>query len=80
MRCASHWACAAGISGQRIPIARGSHGAASERAVSRFADFQLVRLTTLLAAMAVIRLVVYVLRRPLPRATWIGSFERGSRC
>jgi small-conductance mechanosensitive channel len=46
--------------------------------VSRFADFQLVRLTlTLLAAMAVIRLVVYVLRRSLPLATWIGSFERG---
>jgi small-conductance mechanosensitive channel len=45
--------------------------------VSRFADFQLVRLTlTLLAAMAVIRLVVYVLRRSLPRATWLGSFER----
>jgi small-conductance mechanosensitive channel len=45
--------------------------------VSRYADFQLVRLVlTLLAALAVIRLVVYVLRRSLPRATWLGSFER----
>src|SRR4030095_12487183 len=46
--------------------------------VQRFADIQLLRLAlTLLAAMAVIRLFVYVLRRSLPRATWLGSFERG---
>lgn len=46
--------------------------------VSRFVDFQLLRLAlTLLAAMAVIRLVVYVLRRSLARAAWLGTFERG---
>ena len=31
----------------------------------------------LLGAMAAIRLFVYILRRSLPRAAWIGSFELG---
>ena len=31
---------------------------------------------TLLAAMAVVRLVVYVLRRSLPGSAWLGAFER----
>jgi small-conductance mechanosensitive channel len=45
--------------------------------VSRVGDVQLLRLAlTLLAAMAIIRLLVYVLRRSLPRATWLVSFER----
>jgi small-conductance mechanosensitive channel len=44
---------------------------------SRTGDVQLLRLAlTLLAAMAVIRLFVYVLRRSFPRSNWIGSFER----
>ena len=41
-------------------------------------DVQLLRLALLLlGAMAAIRLFVYVLRRSLPRAAWIGSFELG---
>jgi small-conductance mechanosensitive channel len=45
--------------------------------VQRVGDVQLLRLAlTLLAAMAVVRLVVYVLRRTFPRAAWLGTFER----
>ena len=45
--------------------------------VLRTGDVQILRLAlTLLGAMAVIRLVVYVLRRSFPRSSWIGSFER----
>jgi small-conductance mechanosensitive channel len=45
--------------------------------VPRVADLQLLRLAlTLLAAMAAVRLVVYVLRRSLPRSTWLAPFER----
>src|SRR5512139_4054436 len=45
--------------------------------VQRVGDVQLLRLAlTLLLAMAVVRLVVYVLRRTLPRAAWLGTFER----
>jgi small-conductance mechanosensitive channel len=41
-------------------------------------DVQLLRLAVLLlGAMAVIRLLVYILRRSLPRAAWIGTFEFG---
>lgn len=41
-------------------------------------EMQLLRFALLLlGAMAVIRLFVYVLRRSLPRATWIGTFELG---
>jgi small-conductance mechanosensitive channel len=48
----------------------------SEVAVLR--DMHLLRLAfLLLGAMAAIRLFVYILRRSLPRATWIGSFEVG---
>jgi small-conductance mechanosensitive channel len=40
-------------------------------------DVQLLRLAlTLLAAMAAIRLFVYVLRRSFPRSNWIGASER----
>jgi small-conductance mechanosensitive channel len=43
----------------------------------RAGDVQFLRLAlTLLAAMAAIRLFVYVLRRSFPRSNWIGSFER----
>ena len=43
----------------------------------RVGDVQLLRLAfTLLAAMAVIRLIVYVFRRSFPRAAWLGTFER----
>ncbi|MGE5160245.1 MAG: mechanosensitive ion channel family protein [Betaproteobacteria bacterium] len=43
----------------------------------RTGDVQFLRLAlTLLAAMAVVRLFVYVLRRSFPRSSWIGSFER----
>ena len=46
--------------------------------VRRTGDIQFLRLAlTLLAAMAVIRLFVYVLRRSFPRSSWIGTFERG---
>jgi small-conductance mechanosensitive channel len=45
--------------------------------VQRVADVQLLRLAlTLVAAMAAVRLAVYVLRRALPRSTWLGTFER----
>jgi small-conductance mechanosensitive channel len=45
--------------------------------VTRLTDLQLIRVAlTLLAAMAGIRLGVYVLRRALPGASWLGSFER----
>jgi small-conductance mechanosensitive channel len=45
--------------------------------VLRAGDVQFLRLAfTLLAAMAAIRLFVYVLRRSFPRSNWIGSFER----
>jgi small-conductance mechanosensitive channel len=45
--------------------------------VLRTGDVQFLRLAlTLLAAMAAIRLLVYVLRRSFPRSNWIGSFER----
>lgn len=45
--------------------------------VQHTAEVQLLRLAlTLLGAMAAIRLFVYILRRSLPRSTWIGSFER----
>ena len=48
----------------------------SEVAVLR--DMHLLRLAfLLLGAMAAIRLFVYILRRSLPRAAWIGSFEVG---
>lgn len=44
--------------------------------VARESEMQLLRLALLLlGAMAAIRLFVYVLRRSLPRATWIGTFE-----
>ena len=40
------------------------------------AEMHLLRLAmVLLGAMAAIRLFVYILRRSLPRAAWIGSFE-----
>jgi small-conductance mechanosensitive channel len=43
----------------------------------RIGDVQLLRLAfTLLAAMAVIRLIVYVFRRSFPRSAWLGTFER----
>jgi small-conductance mechanosensitive channel len=43
----------------------------------RVGDVQLLRLAfTLLAAMAAIRLIVYVFRRSFPRAAWLGTFER----
>ncbi len=46
--------------------------------VVRADEAQLLRLALLLlGAMAVIRLLVYVLRRSLPRAAWIGTFEVG---
>ena len=45
--------------------------------VQRVGDVQLLRLAMiLLAAMAVVRLVVYVLRRSLPGSVWLGAFER----
>jgi small-conductance mechanosensitive channel len=45
--------------------------------VARAGDVQFLRLAvTLLGAMAVIRLFVYVIRRSFPRSGWIGSFER----
>ena len=45
--------------------------------VQRVSDVQLLRLAlTLLAAMAVVRLAVYVLRRSLPGSAWLGAFER----
>ncbi|MBC8119463.1 MAG: hypothetical protein H7X75_07815, partial [Burkholderiaceae bacterium] len=41
-------------------------------------DLNLLRLAVLLlGAMAAIRLFVYIVRRSLPRAAWIGSFELG---
>jgi small-conductance mechanosensitive channel len=43
----------------------------------RIGDVQLLRLAmTLLAAMAAVRLAVYVLRRSLPGSVWLGAFER----
>jgi small-conductance mechanosensitive channel len=46
--------------------------------VVRSEQVHLLRLALLLlAAMAAIRLFVYVLRRSLPRAAWIGTFELG---
>ncbi len=45
--------------------------------VIRYEQAHLLRLAMLLlGAMAAIRLFVYVLRRSLPRAAWIGTFER----
>ena len=45
--------------------------------VQRVSDVQLLRLAlTLLAAMAAVRLTVYILRRSLPGSKWLGSFER----
>jgi small-conductance mechanosensitive channel len=45
--------------------------------VQRVGDVRLLRLAlTLLAAMAVVRLVIYVLRRSLPGSAWLGTFER----
>jgi len=45
--------------------------------IVRTGDDQFLRLAvTLLAAMAAIRLFVYVLRRSFPRSNWIGTFER----
>lgn len=45
--------------------------------VMRSEQAHLLRLALLLlGAMAAIRLLVYVLRRSLPRAAWIGTFER----
>jgi small-conductance mechanosensitive channel len=44
--------------------------------VQRIGDVQLLRLAmTLLAAMAVVRLVVYIVRRSFPRSAWLGAFE-----
>ncbi len=46
--------------------------------VVRVGDVQLLRLALLLlGAMAAIRLFVYIVRRSLPRAAWIGTFEFG---
>jgi small-conductance mechanosensitive channel len=46
--------------------------------VTRSRDLPLLRLAlTLLAAMAVIRLFVYVLRRSFSRSSWLSNFERG---
>ena len=46
--------------------------------VAALDDMHLLRLAVLLlGAMAAIRLFVYILRRSLPRAAWIGSFELG---
>ena len=46
--------------------------------VATLGEMHLLRLATLLlGAMAAIRLFVYILRRSLPRAAWIGSFELG---
>ena len=46
--------------------------------VIRYEQAHLLRLALLLlGAMAAIRLFVYVLRRSLPRAAWIGTFELG---
>jgi small-conductance mechanosensitive channel len=45
--------------------------------VRRTGDIQFLRLAfTLVAAAAVIRLFVYILRRSFPRSSWIGTFER----
>jgi small-conductance mechanosensitive channel len=45
--------------------------------VVRAGDVQLLRLAvTLLAAMAAIRLFVYIVRRSFPQSGWIASFER----
>ncbi len=45
--------------------------------IRRPADAQLLRLVlTLLVAMGGIRLLVYCMRRSLPGATWLGTFER----
>ena len=45
--------------------------------VQRVADVQLLRLALMLVARdGSGRLVVYVLRRALPRSTWLGTFER----
>ena len=46
--------------------------------VRRAGDVHLLRLAlTLLGAMALVRVFVYVLRRAFPRSRWIGAFERG---
>ena len=45
--------------------------------MQRVSDVQLLRLAlTLLAAMAAVRLAVYILRRSLPASKWLGAFER----
>lgn len=45
--------------------------------VQRVSDVQLLRLAlTLLAAMAAVRLTVYILRRSLPGSNWLSAFER----
>jgi small-conductance mechanosensitive channel len=45
--------------------------------ITRAADARILRLAlTLLGAMVLIRLLVYVLRRVLPKVGWLGPFER----
>jgi small-conductance mechanosensitive channel len=64
------------VSAMALLIA-GGLGLGAAGLVLRTGDVQFLRLAlTLLAAMAVIRLLVYVLRRSFPRSSWIGSFER----
>jgi small-conductance mechanosensitive channel len=64
------------VSAMALLIA-GGVGLRAAGLVLRTGDVQFLRLAlTLLAAMAVIRLLVYVLRRSFPRSSWIGSFER----
>jgi small-conductance mechanosensitive channel len=64
------------VSAMALMIA-GGLGLRAAGLVRRTGDVQFLRLAlTLLAAMAVIRLLVYVLRRSFPRSSWIGSFER----
>jgi small-conductance mechanosensitive channel len=64
------------VSAMALLIA-GGLGLRAAGLVRRAGDVHFLRLAlTLLAAMAVIRLFVYVLRRSLPRSNWIGAFER----
>jgi small-conductance mechanosensitive channel len=58
-------------------LALGGLGMRAAGLVRRTGDIQFLRLAfTLVAAGAVIRLFVYILRRSFPRASWIGTFER----
>jgi hypothetical protein len=64
------------VSAMALLIA-GGLGLRAAGLVRRTGDVHFLRLAlTLLAAMAAIRLFVYVLRRSLPRSSWIGAFER----